>query len=200
LRHAALAGAAGWAEGVFADGVALAVPLRGNNDVAVGAVVLLDPAKDATASLTELAQRVRPAVANAMPVRAIRELTIKDDTASCYNRRYFEEFILEEMSRANRFKTPMSLIFFDMDNLKDVNTRLGHGAGSPARSSRSRTRVRGKIRKFDKLFRFGWGRVLHRAARDRVARRDGVAERVREVISQGAPFLMATRGPRARSR
>ena len=29
-------------------------------------------------------------------VRAIRELTIKDDTASCFNRRYFEEFILEE--------------------------------------------------------------------------------------------------------
>ena len=74
---------------------------------------MLDPARDAAAALTELAHGLAPAVKNAMQVRAIRELTIKDDTASCYNRRYFEEFILEELSRANRFKTPMSLIFFN---------------------------------------------------------------------------------------
>jgi diguanylate cyclase (GGDEF)-like protein len=198
LRHAVRSrGAAGWAEGAFplaADGVrALAVPLRGENDVAVGAVVLLDPAKDATASLTELALRVRPAVANAMHVRAIRELTIKDDTASCYNRRYFEEFILEEMSRANRFKTPMSLIFFDMDNLKDVNTRLGHAAGSRTLLEVSE-RVRGKIRKFDKLFRFGGDEFCIVLPETEWHGATEVAERVREVIS-GRPFLVASRGP-----
>jgi diguanylate cyclase (GGDEF)-like protein len=190
-------GPAHWAEGAFplaADGVrALAVPLRAEHETAVGAVVLLDPAKDAAASLTELAQRVRPAVVNAMQVRAIRELTIKDDTASCYNRRYFEEFILEEMSRANRFKTPMSLIFFDMDNLKDVNTRLGHAAGSRTLLEVSE-RVRGKIRKFDKLFRFGGDEFCIVLPETEWHGATEVAERVREVIS-GRPFLTATRGP-----
>jgi diguanylate cyclase (GGDEF)-like protein len=198
LRHAVRSrGAAGWAEGAFplaADGVrALAVPLRGESDVAVGAVVLLDPAQDRAASLTELSLRVRPAVANAMHVRAIRELTIKDDTASCYNRRYFEEFILEEMSRANRFKTPMSLIFFDMDNLKDVNTRLGHAAGSRTLLEVSE-RVRGKIRKFDKLFRFGGDEFCIVLPETEWHGAMEVAERVREVIS-GRPFLTSTRGP-----
>ncbi len=185
-----------WTEGAFplaADGVrALAVPLRADHARAVGAVVLLDPARDVAVALTELAHNVRPAVANAMQVRAIRELTIKDDTASCYNRRYFEEFILEEMSRANRFKTPMSLIFFDMDNLKDVNTRLGHGAGSRTLLEVSE-RVRGKIRKFDKLFRFGGDEFCIVLPETEWHGATEVAERVREVIS-GRPFLMASRG------
>jgi diguanylate cyclase (GGDEF)-like protein len=190
-------GAAGWAEGAFplaADGVrALAVPLRGESDAAVAAVVVLDPAKDASAALTDLAARVRPAVANAIQVRSIRELTIKDDTASCYNRRYFEEFVLEEMSRANRFKTPMSLIFFDMDNLKEVNTRLGHAAGSRTLLEVSE-RVRGKIRKFDKLFRFGGDEFCIVLPETEWHGATEVAERVREAIS-GRPFLTATHGP-----
>jgi diguanylate cyclase (GGDEF)-like protein len=189
-------GALDWAEGaspLAADGVrALAVPIRAELDAAVGAVVLLDPKRDAAAALTELAHNIRPAVANAMQVRAIRELTIKDDTASCYNRRYFEEFILEEMSRANRFKTPMSLIFFDMDNLKDVNTRLGHAAGSRTLLEVSE-RVRGKIRKFDKLFRFGGDEFCIVLPETEWHGATEVAERVREVIS-GRPFLTATRG------
>ncbi len=177
-----------------ADGVrALAVPLRTDQDVAVGAVVLLDPARDAAAALADLAERVRPALGNAMQVRTIRELTIKDDTASCYNRRYFEEFILEEMSRANRFKTPMSLIFFDMDNLKDVNTRLGHASGSRTLLEVSE-RVRGKIRKFDKLFRFGGDEFCIVLPETEWHGAMEVAERVREAISS-RPFLMATRGP-----
>jgi diguanylate cyclase (GGDEF)-like protein len=190
-------GALDWAEGAFplaADGVrALAVPLRAEPDAVVAAVVLLDPARDVAGTLTDLAHAIRPAVANAMQVRAIRELTIKDDTASCYNRRYFEEFILEEMSRANRFKTPMSLIFFDMDNLKDVNTRLGHAAGSRTLLEVSE-RVRGKIRKFDKLFRFGGDEFCIVLPETEWHGATEVAERVREVIS-GRPFLTATRGP-----
>lgn len=192
LRHAVRQrGATDWAEGAFplaADGVrALAVPLRGSEDKAVAAVVLLDPGRDAAAALTELAARVRPAVSNAMQVRAIRELTIKDDTASCFNRRYFEEFILEEMARANRFKTPMSLIFFDMDNLKEVNTRLGHAAGSRTLLEVSE-RVRGKIRKFDKLFRFGGDEFCIVLPETEWHGAMEVAERVRDAIS-GRPFL-----------
>jgi diguanylate cyclase (GGDEF)-like protein len=199
LRHAVrIRSAADWAEGAFplaADGVrALAVPLRGRADEAVAAVVLLEPARDVAAALTDLANRVRPAIANAMQVRSIRELTIKDDTASCFNRRYFEEFILEEMARANRFKTPMSLIFFDMDNLKDVNTRLGHAAGSRTLLEVSE-RVRGKIRKFDKLFRFGGDEFCIVLPETEWHGAMEVAERVRESIC-GRPFLAFARGAR----
>ena len=197
LRRAVKArGRQSWAQGAFpldADGLsALTVPLRGDSDAAVGAVVLLGPPRDAAAALTELAHKTRPAIANALQVRAIRDLTIRDDTASCFNRRYFEEFIVEEMARANRFKTPMSLIFFDMDNLKEVNTRLGHAMGSRTLLEVS-DRVRGKIRKFDKLFRFGGDEFCIVLPETEWHGATEVAERVREAIAT-RPFLQGARG------
>jgi len=197
LRRAARArGRSSWAQGAFpleADGLhALALPLRGEADAAVAAVVLLDPKHDVADALTELAHKTRPAIANAMQVRAIRELTIRDDTASCYNRRYFEEFIVEELARANRFKTPMSLIFFDMDNLKEVNTRFGHAAGSRTLLEVS-GRVRGKIRKFDKLFRFGGDEFCIVLPETEWHGATEVAERVREAIATKA-FLTHAKG------
>lgn len=191
VRAVRARGASSWADGAFpldAEGVrALAVPLRGDPEAVVAAIVVVDPRRDAAAALTELAHRLRPAVANAMLVRAIRELTIRDDTASCFNRRYFEEFIVEELARANRFKAPMSLIFFDMDNLKEVNTRLGHAAGSRTLYEVS-DRVRGKIRKFDKLFRFGGDEFCIVLPETEWHGALEVAERVRDAISS-RPFL-----------
>lgn len=196
LRAVRARGRQAWAQGAFpldAEGMnALTVPLRGEAETAVGAIVLLDPPRDASAALTELAHKTRPAIANALQVRAIRELTIRDDTASCFNRRYFEEFILEELARANRFKTPMSLIFFDMDNLKEVNTRLGHAMGSRTLLEVS-GRVRGKIRKFDKLFRFGGDEFCIVLPETEWHGATEVAERVREAIA-AKPFLQGARG------
>jgi diguanylate cyclase (GGDEF)-like protein len=128
-----------------------------------------------------LTEKTRPALDNALRMLAMRDLVIKDDTAQCFNRRHFEESLPEELARATRYRSPLSLIFLDMDNLKEVNTRFGHAMGSQTLNEVSQ-RVRSKIRKFDKLFRFGgdefcivlpeteWNGALE------------VAERVRESI------------------
>jgi diguanylate cyclase (GGDEF)-like protein len=158
------------------------LPLRGAKAEAVGLLVIVngrgaDAETDRVRELTTLSRR---AIENAVQVRAIRELVIKDDTTECFNRRYFEEFLAEELSRASRFHAPLSLIFFDMDGLKQVNSLLGHAMGSRALYEVS-LRVRGKVRKFDKLFRFGgdefcivlpeteWHGALEVAERVRVA-------------------------------
>jgi diguanylate cyclase (GGDEF)-like protein len=180
---------AGESEGSAADllgGVVPAssamLPLRAEADDAVGLLVVVNPKRtgaelERVRSLVTLARR---AIENALQVRAIRDLVIKDDTTECFNRRYFEEFLAEELSRANRFHAPLSLIFFDMDGLKQVNSLLGHAMGSRALLEVS-VRVRGKVRKFDKLFRFGgdefcivlpeteWHGALEVAERVRVA-------------------------------
>ena len=176
--------------------VALRVEARSSEPV--GLLLFLGstaPSEEVRGRLCRLMHLTRRAVANAVHVRAVQELVIKDDTAECFNRRYFEEFLLEEIARASRFQAPLSLIFFDMDNLKEVNSRLGHAMGSRSLYEIS-VRVRARIRKFDKLFRFGgdefcivlpmtdWHGALE------------VAERVRESIA-GKPFLTTQTAARA---
>lgn len=129
-----------------------------------------------------------PAVTNALQLRAIRELVIQDDTADCFNRRHFNAFLQEELARATRFRAPLSLIFFDMDNLKEVNKRFGHSMGSRTLWEVS-SRVRGKIRKFDKLFRFGGDEFCIVLPETEWHGGLEVAERAREAIA-GCNFLM----------
>ncbi len=142
-------------------------------------------ARDDAIRLVELA---RPSVSNAVQVMTLRELVIKDDTAHCYNRRYFEEFLPEELARASRFRTPLSLIFLDMDNLKQVNNRHGHATGSRTLTEVS-SRIRRKIRKFDKLFRFGGDEFCILLPETEWHGALEVAERVRDAISS-RPFLV----------
>jgi diguanylate cyclase (GGDEF)-like protein len=166
------------------------LPLVAADRQAAGALWLLfeQPAgPESVARIADFLQRVGPAIGNAVQVHAMRELVIKDDTARCFNRRYFEEFLPEEMSRASRFRAPLSLIFFDLDNLKQVNNDHGHAMGSRTLNEVS-VRVRGKIRKFDKLFRFGGDEFCVVLPETEWHGALEVAERVRESIA-GTPFL-----------
>ncbi|MEE8412265.1 MAG: GGDEF domain-containing protein [Acidobacteriota bacterium] len=131
--------------------------------------------------LDELFEHARSAVGHALLVVGLRRLIIKDDTAACFNRRYFEEFLPEELSRAARFHSPVSLIFLDMDNLKEVNTLHGHSMGSQTLLEVSR-RIRNRIRKFDKLFRFGGDEFCIVLPETEWHGAVEVAERVREAI------------------
>lgn len=172
-------------------GTALALPFCADDGECTALVLLFfdeAPPAQVLERIERLVELAAPAVRNALAVLSIRELVIRDDTAHCFNRRYFETSLPEELSRAGRFHSPLSLIFLDMDNLKEVNRRHGHAMGSRTLLEVSR-RVRAKIRRFDKLFRFGgdefciilpetdWHGALE------------VAERVRDAIA-GRPFLV----------
>jgi diguanylate cyclase (GGDEF)-like protein len=135
----------------------LAVPLPGAGAL-LGMLLL---ARDGGPLMDEDAQRIGrlvpelvPALLNAFLVERYKELIIKDDQTDSYNRRYFDRFLSEEVYRAHRYSTTLSLIFLDMDNLKEINNRYGHAMGSKALREVSR-RLVGEIRGSDKLFRYG---------------------------------------------
>jgi diguanylate cyclase (GGDEF)-like protein len=146
------------------------------------------PAATRIARLSRLLEQVRPAVANARRMQSLRELVIKDDTAHCFNRRYFETSLPEELARASRFRSALSLIFLDMDNLKEVNQRHGHSMGSLTLREVSR-RIRSKVRRFDKLFRFGGDEFCIVLPETEWHGALEVAERVRDAIAS-KPFLV----------
>ena len=59
----------------------------------------------------------------------LREEAIRDPLTGCFNRRYLEETLDREFSRALRENYPVSLAMIDIDQFKNVNDRFGHQAG-----------------------------------------------------------------------
>lgn len=166
----------------------VALPLESEEGRCAGLILAClraAPTNGTVERMRQLGDELRPALSNALKVLALRELVIKDDTASCFNRRHFEEFLPEELSRANRFRAPVSLIFLDMDNLKQVNDRFGHAMGSRSLFELS-SLVRSKIRKFDKLFRFGGDEFCIVLPETEWHGALEVAERVRDAINRQA--------------
>ncbi len=62
-------------------------------------------------------------------VREQRDQALKDALTGIYNRLAYDERIAEEYARWKRFKTPLSLMVFDVDNFKTINDSYGHKAG-----------------------------------------------------------------------
>lgn len=137
-----------------------------------------------------LAREVGPALENLRAVESLRELVIRDDTADCFNRRHLEQVLEDEVERARRFGGCFSVIFIDMDNLKEVNTRHGHAAGSRVLYEAS-VRVTRSIRSIDRLFRYGGDEFVVLLPGTETEGGGEVAERIRQELSRG-PFQLAS--------
>jgi two-component system cell cycle response regulator len=57
------------------------------------------------------------------------DMSIRDGLTKLYNHRHFYNRLEEEFSRANRYNSPLSLVFFDIDDFKRVNDIYGHTKG-----------------------------------------------------------------------
>jgi len=56
--------------------------------------------------------------------------TTMDDVVNCYNRKYMEKRIAQELLRVDRYKRPFSLLLMDVDNFKNINVRYGYDFGN----------------------------------------------------------------------
>jgi diguanylate cyclase (GGDEF)-like protein len=59
----------------------------------------------------------------------LRNLAVRDDLTSLYNLRFFNRSLETEHQRATRFGRSYTLVFMDLDGLREVNARRGHLAG-----------------------------------------------------------------------
>jgi diguanylate cyclase (GGDEF)-like protein len=59
-------------------------------------------------------------------------LSERDALTGLFNRRKLEELMTAEASRFKRYKTPASVLMFDMDNFKRINDAYGHAVGDEA--------------------------------------------------------------------
>ena len=79
-----------------------------------------------------LAQEVEISTEQHLLAESYLKLAMLDPLTGLHNRRYAQERLLAEMSRAERLKTTLTVLMVDLDELKKLNDGHGHAAGDLA--------------------------------------------------------------------
>lgn len=114
----------------------LAVPLIHNKNI-IG-IVRVDAEKENRFSqedisvISILVNVAAMTVENLRLLEKTKELSIIDGLTGTYVRKFFDERLQEEITRASRFKTSLCMILCDIDYFKKFNDTYGHQEGDEA--------------------------------------------------------------------
>jgi diguanylate cyclase (GGDEF)-like protein len=145
-------------------------------------------------------------VKNTQLLKALRENSVRDALTGCFTRAHSLEVMDAELRRARRSQSPISVVMFDLDHLKDVNDRYGHLCGDAVLSAVGK-RMREVLRGSDLKCRYGGEEFmvllpetpLHGARRVAETLRREIAERPipwsGEALSITASFGLAQAPP-----
>ncbi len=89
-----------------------------------------------------------------MRISDLEHETFTDPLTGIYNRRFMEQRLAEEISKARRYSFQLSVLLFDLDHFKQVNDERGHQAGDQALIEISAL-VNEQLRDSDILSRYG---------------------------------------------
>ncbi len=82
-----------------------------------------------TTLLKQLAIILSVCLSNVMAHERLNILASRDSLTELLNRRSLEQILKREFERAVRYRTPLTVVFIDVDDFKMVNDRYGHKAG-----------------------------------------------------------------------
>lgn len=119
--------------------------------------------------------------------RELRFQAIRDPLTSLFNRRYLEESLEREISKAIRYKLSLGLIMLDADHFKAFNDTYGHLAGDAVLRHLSKLLVK-YSRKEDIACRYGGEEfilVLPGTSNEVAEQR---AEKLRSIVEKGKPI------------
>ncbi len=95
--------------------------LQSDQDVRLG--------KDQIQTLHAAVNHLGLALRNALVFREIKLRADHDGLTRIHNRRSFDERLVQELKRHQRYRQPLSLLMIDVDHFKQVNDTFGHLAG-----------------------------------------------------------------------
>jgi diguanylate cyclase (GGDEF)-like protein/PAS domain S-box-containing protein len=123
-----------------ASPVYLCLPLMAQGELLGVLHLQLDPAetgKEGRAAVSEPRQRLATTLADHIALAlsnlklrdTLRHQAIHDPLTGLFNRRYMEEFLDQELQRADRSRYTVGVIMLDIDHFKQLNDTYGHAAG-----------------------------------------------------------------------
>lgn len=105
-------------------------------------------------SLIDITERKREQELLLESERTYRELSITDSLTQLYNSRHFYTQITMEISRADRYGQPLTLLFLDIDDFKQFNDAYGHVKGDKVLSRLGQV-IKRQLRQADSAYRYG---------------------------------------------
>ncbi len=119
----------------------------------------------------------------------LHHLALHDSLTALPNRALILDRIDQMLARSRRERTPVAVLFLDLDDFKDVNDTLGHAAGDQLLVGVA-ARLTSAIRREDTVGRLGGDEFVVLAEGESLAAGvDMVAERILDVLA--APFEIA---------
>jgi diguanylate cyclase (GGDEF)-like protein len=97
---------------------------------------------------------IKLVVRKAMERQNLLREAIVDPLTEVYNLRFFHETLSREISRAERYSIPLSLLMIDVDDFKKYNDSFGHQAGNTLLKELAKIFI-DSVRKSDMVFRYG---------------------------------------------
>ena len=132
---------------------------------------------------SQVAQRTAELEAALVEIRA---LTVTDSLTGCYNRRYLDERLLEEVLRAQRSRHPLAVIMADIDHFKSINDRFGHAAGDVVLRGMARIFLGEMRARIDWVARYGGEEFVIVLPHTTAAGAATIAERLRAAVEATA--------------
>lgn len=125
-------------------------------------------------------------------VRQARELSLRDPLTGCFNRLAYQERSQAEEARWQRYRSPLSLIVFDLDRFKAINDAFGHKAGDQVLRAVAQI-AGGQLRQVDFFGRYGGEEFVALLPETGLEAALTVAEKVRRAVEA---FRFHSRGKR----
>jgi diguanylate cyclase (GGDEF)-like protein len=105
-------------------------------------------------ALESVADICAAAIQNSRHFERTKQLAYLDGLTGIFNRRFFEMRIQEEIQRAGRYETELSVVMLDLDNFKRLNDEFGHLLGDEVLRQVS-VIFQNQLRKGDVCCRYG---------------------------------------------
>src|SRR5438105_3254989 len=136
-------------------------------------------------AVTAIADYAAIAIENARNFKKVQELTLTDEHTTLFNARYLLSTLEREVERATRFQRPVSVLFLDIDQFKQVNDTRGHLVGSALLKAVGISLLE-TVRSVDSVCRYGGDEFALLLLETNAERARVVAERIRHPIASQA--------------